>query len=440
MTCELNQLRAHGARPDEIVQTNELHLLPSGVVLTERVSAALRAYLDANEMEEYEIFVSFVHDFADLELMLDQLGEKTEWRPFPALIDGPALTGMNLDRETLRSWRSGVLHLPKHRVLFARWYWLTSKTYGAVNFTLVAAPSPREVTTLRREVLAIRRRQMTAHWQIVRGGHGGRYEHVARETTSVEDLILAPEVRARITDEVLSFFTEPVAELYRTLGVPYRRGVLMHGPPGNGKTSIVRWIGSALPHIPMLVLRPCHAFSSDDLEGVMEHWREQAPAALVIEDLDWLLAKVNVSTFLNLLDGVETQPGEGLLVLATTNHPERLDPAVNNRPGRFDVVMEVPLPDEPARRAYLSRKLPGVSGSMLERLVCETRGLAFCHLLEIVRLSGMVALGASRRQRTEDDIVRALRMVTESNASAQKGFVAPPDEPFGLRSKRGGQK
>ncbi len=435
MTCELNQLRAPQALANRIGEANELPFLPAGVVLTETVTAALRAYLDANEMEDYEIFHLFVNDFSDMEVMLDPLGEKADWRPFPPFINGHPIAGMHLDHETMRSWRSGVLHLSKHRVLIARWYWLSSKTYSAVNCTLVAAPSPRDVTVLRNEVLAIRRKQTVAQWQIVRGAGGGRYEHVARETIDVEDLILAPAVRARITNEVLNFFTEPVAELYRTLAVPYRRGVLMHGPPGNGKTSIIRWIGSVLPQIPMLVLRPSQTFGSDDLEVVMNRWRQQAPAGLIIEDLDWLLSKVNVSTFLNVLDGVETQKGQGLLLLATTNHPDRLDPAVNNRPGRFDVVMEVPLPDECARRAYLVRKLAGMSDDTLQCLVEETQGLAFCHLLEIVRLSGMIALGAGRRERIDDDLLRAMQMVADSNSSAAKGFVAPPEQPFGLRPK-----
>ena len=75
------------------------------------------------------------------------------------------------------------------------------------------------------------------------------------------------------------------------------------------------------------------------------------PAVLVIEDLDWLLEHTNVSTFLNLIDGVESDGGRaagGLLLIATTNHPDKLDPAVNNRPGRFDVVVEIPPPDEVA--------------------------------------------------------------------------------------------
>jgi SpoVK/Ycf46/Vps4 family AAA+-type ATPase len=67
---------------------------------------------------------------------------------------------------------------------------------------------------------------------------------------------------------------------------------------------------------------------------VIRRWTRQAPAILIIEDLNWLLEQVNVSTFLNLLDGIDSRAGNGLLIIATTNHPNELDPAINNRPGR----------------------------------------------------------------------------------------------------------
>src|SRR5690349_4756410 len=166
MTCELNQPPTSNLLVRESVQANELHLLPSGVVLTETVTAALRSYLDANEMQDYQIFLSFVHDMQDIETMLDPLGETASWQSLPPLAGGEMFAGMSLteDEKSLRSWETGVLHLPKHRVLFARWYWLSSKTYGAVHFMLTAAPSPRDVTRLRNEVHKIRRERMVAHW------------------------------------------------------------------------------------------------------------------------------------------------------------------------------------------------------------------------------------------------------------------------------------
>jgi ATP-dependent 26S proteasome regulatory subunit len=217
------------------------------------------------------------------------------------------------------------------------------------------------------------------------------------------------------------------------MGVPLRRGVLLHGPPGNGKTSLIRHIGARLPHVPALLLRPAADFDSDDLEEVIRRWSEQAPAILVIEDLNWLLVKVNVSTFLNLLDGVDRGRGKGgLLLIATTNSPDQLDPAVNNRPGRFDVVLEVPPPDRALRLEFLCLALATVPRATLETLAARTDGLSFAHLQEIVRLSGLTAIHAGRQERTEKDLSGAADTVRRAFDEAVRGFPVKPELPFGL--------
>ena len=104
-----------------------------------------------------------------------------------------------------------------------------------------------------------------------------------------------------------------------------------------------------------MILARAKGSDSDDLEGVIRRWTQQALAILVIEDLNWLLEKLNVSTFLNQLDGIESPVKGGLMLIATTNHPERLDPAINNRPGRFDVVLEIRPPDRRHRWWFLRR-------------------------------------------------------------------------------------
>ena len=70
------------------------------------------------------------------------------------------------------------------------------------------------------------------------------------------------------------------------------------------------------------------------MADVFDKAREMAPCLLVLEDLDSLINDRNRSFFLNQLDGIEGN--DGLLVLTTTNHPERLDPALSDRPSRFD--------------------------------------------------------------------------------------------------------
>jgi ATP-dependent 26S proteasome regulatory subunit len=214
----------------------------------------------------------------------------------------------------------------------------------------------------------------------------------------------------------------------------------MHGPPGNGKTSMIRFIGGALPSVPAMILRPEASFDDDDMKQIVRRWSEQAPAILVIEDLDWLLDKrVNVSIFLNLIDGIDASVTGGLLLIATTNHPETLDPAINNRPGRFDVVIEVDVPTPELRGRFLRDKLEDASmaEAILDRLVDRTDGLSFAHLQEILRLSGMLAIRDGRSQRSDEDLLRAADLAVEGHEAAIRGYPpGRPVMPFGLAQLR----
>jgi ATP-dependent 26S proteasome regulatory subunit len=156
----------------------------------------------------------------------------------------------------------------------------------------------------------------------------------------------------------------------------------------------------------------------------------------VIEDLNWLLNEVNVSTFLNLLDGIDSHVTGGLLLIATTNHPHKLDPAVNNRPGRFDVVIEVPCPDRALRAEFFGRKWAGGSVESIEAIVAATERLSFAHLQEMLRLSGLYAIQAGRRGRTESDLLKAAKILQAAQADADSGFAQKPEAPFGLAARR----
>jgi hypothetical protein len=407
--------------------------LPAGITLSQRAAAMLRAYLEEARLGHYRIFHCPPHDLYDIELSLKQLDEPGAcWETMPALVrDGQEISTITHEDESSKIWDAGVLRLARHEVVLARWYWVDVEGNGALRaLWLAGAPSAKVFHQLRTVVADYRRQNAASFWQIVRGYAGCDGPRIARKPC--DNLLLEDEIRNRIERELIGFFAPEVAQMYRALDVPYRRGALLHGPPGNGKTSLIRHLGHRLPKVPAMLLRPSADFDSGDLEEVIRRWSQQAPAILVIEDLNWLLKQVNVSTFLNLLDGVDSAVSGGLLLIATSNYPEQLDPAINNRPGRFDVVVEIPCPSQALRLAFLRSALAECPAGTIDRLAEDTHGLSFAHLQEILRLSGLEAIHAGRHLRSEQDVLSAARTVIQTYHHASSGFPIKPEMPFGL--------
>lgn len=109
---------------------------------------------------------------------------------------------------------------------------------------------------------------------------------------------------------------------------------------------------------------------------------KMAPMTLVIEDID-SMPEESRSVFLNALDGASSK--EGIFLIGTTNYPEKIDPALINRAGRFDRAYEITLPDQHTRRQYLIKKNihQFVAEDELDHLVKETNGLSIAQLNEL---------------------------------------------------------
>lgn len=147
-------------------------------------------------------------------------------------------------------------------------------------------------------------------------------------------------------------------EDYERLGIPWRLGILLHGQPGTGKTSIAHSLASTLSRrlavIPLADMR-----SDEDLVSAFEGVREES--IVLIEDVDCAFrdrenedaSGITFSGFLNCIDGV-IAPQNGRVLIMSTNHVDRLDPALI-RPGRADIKLEVPLLDRDAATDYVDR-------------------------------------------------------------------------------------
>lgn len=173
---------------------------------------------------------------------------------------------------------------------------------------------------------------------------------------SWNDVILSPAMKENFISDVQGFFDNQ--ELYAQFAVPWKRGVILHGVPGNGKTVSIKALMASLysrpDPIPSLYVKSFETNCQTEqyaIRQIFQQARKMAPCLLVFEDLDSLVNDDIRSYFLNEVDGLESN--DGILMIGSTNHLDKLDPAISKRPSRFDRKYHFKIPGEEERRAYV---------------------------------------------------------------------------------------
>lgn len=215
----------------------------------------------------------------------------------------------------------------------------------------------------------------------------------ATQAASFEDLVLADDMKETLRSDFIQFLDSE--SRYSRLGIAWRRGALMIGPPGNGKTHCVRALIKELGISSLYVQSLSHNYYTQQQmwQRVFERARGLTPCVLVLEDLDTLVDDDNRSFFLNQLDGFEQN--HGLIVLATTNYPDRIDRAIIDRPSRFDRKYHFGLPTHSERGEFLSNwqtHIGDETGWQIDEIdvvASATKGFSFAYLKELVVSSVM---------------------------------------------------
>jgi AAA+ superfamily predicted ATPase len=210
----------------------------------------------------------------------------------------------------------------------------------------------------------------------------------AIKSATFDNLVLPETLKQQLQDDFQRFFDS--REVYERYGIPWKRGAIFIGPPGNGKTHTLKALINKLGK-PCLYVRSLE--DEEDVAAVFNRARMIAPCLVVLEDLDSMVNKDNRAFFLNELDGFRSNPG--VVVLATTNHPEKLDSAILDRPSRFDRKYYFKLPAEPERRAYIRKWHDELQPEMrmsevvTNSVVQKTEGFSFAYLKELLVASMM---------------------------------------------------
>lgn len=206
-----------------------------------------------------------------------------------------------------------------------------------------------------------------------------------------DELIRLPDSNSELVIKEIESFWEK-KELFKQLGLPYKRGIILDGPPGSGKTCTVRWIINDVIQKGGIVFNfNTNAITFMAGMKVFRAAQPDTPIVVVMEDLDALLQMQGNSEVLNMLDGFGSI--DNAVFLATTNYPERLQERVVNRPSRFDRRVTIDNPNAACRRIFLDSKFmkldkdklveKKIDEEVLNWWVEQTEGLSFAHLQEL---------------------------------------------------------
>jgi len=198
-------------------------------------------------------------------------------------------------------------------------------------------------------------------------------------------------------------------------GAIFKQGLLIYGPPGSGKSCTLKILSKKLIEREGLVfyssVHPMHLgnFLSD-----FSKIETQRKIIVILEDIDSQIEQFGESNFLEVLDSAKTI--DNVLFVATTNYPERLDPRIYNRPGRFANVVKVGYPTIKAREAYLKAILKNHKD--IPYIVEHSDGFTVDHLSSLVNS----VYREKKELKSEIERLRTLFKVPKANESLKIGF------------------
>lgn len=243
--------------------------------------------------------------------------------------------------------------------------------------------------------------------------------------TVTRDDVILPLGRLEVIERQTIGFSAHATTLLAS-GRSLKRGLLLHGPPGTGKTMTLMYLIGQMPGRTALLAT---GLGMGMIASVMQMARVLQPAMVVLDDVD-LIAQDRFSPhgggpllfeLLNELDGLRDDCD--VIFALTTNRPEVLEVALTARPGRIDLAVELPLPDADGRRKLLEVHARGLTlkDVDLDAIVRRTDGASPAFIKELLRKAVLLsAIGGRNATVTQADLDRALDELDEGGALTRR--------------------
>ena len=255
------------------------------------------------------------------------------------------------------------------------------------------------------------------------------------EKVDLDRVILPKELKNDIISSTETFFKR--IDSFKGMGVPSKRGFLLTGEPGNGKTlfcfALVGHIAAKF-NVKIATLRVDRQLDNNDVTGLYEWASKHGPSIVILEDVDTILTETGVtrSGFLNVLDGLRTE--RGILTIATTNYPERLDPALAHRPSRFDRVWQIPTPNKDQRDQFIVKLFQEskLNEEIRKNIVTKTNGWSMAYIQELKATAVVSAVQNDRDHLDAEDFSYALDKLSAQFSRGKKNHRYESGEGTGL--------
>lgn len=250
-----------------------------------------------------------------------------------------------------------------------------------------------------------------------------------------EDVIISSNIATEFQRNAINVFQS--AQEYKANKIPTKRGILLEGPPGNGKSTIIKYLNTILEgSVTFIYVTDGSIQSASDIGSLFDMARNFSPCCVIIEDIDTIglsreVGRSFTSELLAQLDGLE--PLNNFVIVATTNYAELVDDALKNRPNRFDRRLHITLPNETIRKAMFTKFLKEADLEfdeiVIETIVGLTKEFSGAHLKEIIYTAKMAALD-DKISVEKQHLVDAVKFI---RAQTTDGKISSENNTMGFR-------